>query len=315
MSGPHILVHRPTQYYRRYTEKIDCAHSSLNHVLFSKLIYPQSNLGISDLQCDHIVELQFVAARITPDMCGHFEKSPQDLSSFFAVLNGKKNLVDLPARVNGAKGVLFGGKSFDIGTTRKDAAGVASFFGLITTDAEASAIKINEEMEKIMGKGKGFTNFVKEYMNKVKVDFPTKIQKSLPQLSPASIPPAPGSNDLPVINETDAVIERCKAGKRSFQVWPMVRNLARQVSGKKISPEDCKQTCVVTTPKTSTNKSTAKASTKEAAKPPTSDRNAKPPQAKPATKPPPRSPVKPAAKAPVKKLAPKARRGSITSLD
>ncbi|KAK7033591.1 hypothetical protein VNI00_012828 [Paramarasmius palmivorus] len=229
-------------------------------------------------------------------MCTRFEKSPKDFSSFFDVINSGKNLVDIPKKSMVQRGSCLGGKNLARRPQRR--------MHLIAADAEASAIKINEEMERIMGKGKGFTNFVDDFMKKLKVDFPNKIQRSLPQLSPAGIPPAPGSNGGAIfVDATDATIARCKAGKRS-SVWLAARDLfVRQVTGKKPLPKDCKQ---VTDPKASTNKSTAKASTKEIAKPSNPKPGAKVPPARTETKASPKLPAKPAAKPPAKKPVAKA---------
>nr|GAT48203.1 predicted protein [Mycena chlorophos] len=126
------------------------------------------NFGVTHLECDHIVELQFIAKEITavPGICTHFQSGTQgkdDYKSFLNVINNLPNLLLVDENVNAAKGVLVGGKNLDTGTTQLAALGSVNYLKLLDENAAKNiypgshvATTIDGEMTKIMGAGKGF---------------------------------------------------------------------------------------------------------------------------------------------------------------
>ncbi|KAF9254623.1 hypothetical protein L218DRAFT_1043628 [Marasmius fiardii PR-910] len=104
------------------------------------------------LQCDHIVELQFIASKITPDMCKHFESTTgkKDLANFRAVINTPPNLVLLNDVVNNAKGQCVKSLSVEF-TVERTARGLTSLMTLpvIKSNATTAANKIKEAMDTI----------------------------------------------------------------------------------------------------------------------------------------------------------------------
>lgn len=182
------------------------------------------------LQCDHIVELQFIADQVAtnPDICTHFQSAAgkADLTSFVATINAQPNLEFVEGVVNGAKGQLFSGNTLSA-TTQKAADGVESYLGLLKgAKVNAAAKAVDDKMTAIMTKiGKtGFTGFSTAYNAKVNaVIASAKSQK-------AKLPPAAAAGD-PFVDETASTIAKCK---REVTFWGSARDfVVRAVTGKK----------------------------------------------------------------------------------
>ncbi|KAJ7511399.1 hypothetical protein B0H11DRAFT_1899861 [Mycena galericulata] len=118
----------------------------------------QGNSG--SLQCDHIVELQFIANEI--DKVAAIWKASFD--TFFDTINAVPNLIFVESTVNNAKGIVLGGKSF-VDTTSKAASGVVSYLKLLEANGAKNtnpgthvATTIDTAMTIAVGVGSGFTS-------------------------------------------------------------------------------------------------------------------------------------------------------------
>jgi histone H1/5 len=209
------------------------------------------------LQCDHIVELQFIADQVAtnPDICTHFQSAAgkADLTSFVATINAQPNLEFVEGVVNGAKGQLFSGNTLSA-TTQKAADGVQSYLGLLKgAKVNAAAKAVDDKMTAIMttiGKT-GFTGFAAAYNAKVNaVIASANTQK-------AKLPPAPAAGD-PFVDETASTIAKCK---REVTFWGSARDfVVRAVTGKKPAATAATgAACALPPPKT---KATGAAATK-----------------------------------------------------
>ncbi|KAL0581797.1 hypothetical protein V5O48_000276 [Marasmius crinis-equi] len=239
------------------------------------------NLGLN-VQCDHMVELQFIADKINavPGICTHLQSTAgkADFTDFFDTINNPPNLVFVEASVNGAKGVLFGGKSFATGTDQKAAlsvlqvlgdekTGVASYLGLIKTDAKSAADTIKSKMETIMGAGKGFASTFSSDYTALMDMLSAKATKDAKNLKPAAIPQQGG---ITIVDETQATISRCKRS-----LWIQAHDfVVRQVTG---TTNAAAATCKLPakTPAKTTTETPANTTTKTPAKAPAKAATAK----------------------------------------
>ncbi|KAK1229027.1 hypothetical protein PQX77_007929 [Marasmius sp. AFHP31] len=248
-----------------------------------------SNFGLQ-VQCDHMVELQFIADKINavPGICTKFQSAAgkADFDAFFDTINTSPNLVFVESSVNLAKGILFSGKSFGTQTDQKAASGVSSYLGLIKNDAENAADTIKAKMDSIMGAGNGFSSTFSSDYTSLMTRLATKAATDGKKLKPAAIPQQGG---ITIVDETQATINRCK---RSW--WIEARDfVVRQVTGKK--PAATGAACQL--PAKTPAKTPAKAPAKTPAKAP----------AKTPAKAPAKTPAKAPAKAPAKKTPAKAK--------
>ncbi|KAJ8079885.1 hypothetical protein PM082_016710 [Marasmius tenuissimus] len=123
------------------------------------------------LQCDHLVEAQFVAKAFVDGspMCDHFlngAKGKEDFKAFKDVLNTAKNgnFVFLDTTVNNAKGKFIAGKSFN--GAKKIALGVASYLKKTRSDAGKAAKALKDEMDRIAaGAPEEFESFNASFAN------------------------------------------------------------------------------------------------------------------------------------------------------
>ncbi|ESK89383.1 hypothetical protein Moror_16226 [Moniliophthora roreri MCA 2997] len=245
-----------------------------------------SSLGVSS-QCDHIVELQFIADQINanPAICTKFTTPGNtDFQDFFNTINKSPNLVNVEATVNNAKGVMFSGSNFGTGTTKKAATGLASYLTLIKSDAQSVATTINAKMDSIMGAGQGFSNFASSYVSEIN-SIITKANSQAKNLAAAPVPQQGGG--IQIIDETQSTINRCKREEEVVEVtkpfWRRARDfVVRQVTGKKTPAKACSVTAKPATkaPAKAPPKTAAKPATKAAAKKPATKAAVK----KPATK-------------------------------
>ncbi|KAL0567529.1 hypothetical protein V5O48_014464 [Marasmius crinis-equi] len=127
-------------------------------------ITPAASKGLgSGLECDHLVELQFISDQMVAGsaMCKHFlaeGKNGPDMKNFRSFINkGSDKLVLVNKPVNDAKGKCLLNPTVQLGDG-KIAAGVSSYVEQIKSDAEKAAQKIKEKMDDIAKKGK-FTSF------------------------------------------------------------------------------------------------------------------------------------------------------------
>jgi hypothetical protein len=65
------------------------------------------------------VDLAFVASKVTPEMCDHFEKNPDHLNNFIDDVNDPKNLAWTPSGVNLAKGTVANPATKNLGDKKK----------------------------------------------------------------------------------------------------------------------------------------------------------------------------------------------------
>ncbi|KAK7021378.1 hypothetical protein VNI00_017366 [Paramarasmius palmivorus] len=118
---------------------------------------------------DHKVELQFIARRLTSDMCKDLnQNNNQKMRSFIDFINDQDRLVNVERFVNIAKGGKFRDPptKFGDGTSNKTAFGVAKYLGLIKADARVASKAIDQKMESLLNsKVKGFSNFEKDYIS------------------------------------------------------------------------------------------------------------------------------------------------------
>ncbi|KAJ7056381.1 hypothetical protein C8F01DRAFT_1233945 [Mycena amicta] len=141
----------------------------------------QKKVANDGLQCDHIVELQFVANEINnvPGICAHFQSAAgsADFQTLFTLLNTgtstSGNLILTDGKINNAKGIVIAGKKFQK-TLQKAALGAANYLQLLETNGAkypgaGFATTIDKEMTTIMGAGKGFkAGFPSRYNTLVK---------------------------------------------------------------------------------------------------------------------------------------------------
>ncbi|KAJ7346870.1 hypothetical protein DFH08DRAFT_204451 [Mycena albidolilacea] len=171
------------------------------------------NLG--EVQCDHIVELQFIANQIqkVPGICRHFQSTTgtADFQTFFNTINSQPNLVFVQSTVNHAKGIVFSNRNFK-GTTEKAAAGVVSYLGLLQSngDATRAADTIDAAMTRIMGAGNGFQTFQAHFT--AAVDAAKKTTQR--QVASGILSPAPVPGD-PFVHQTESTNVRCGGSKTS----------------------------------------------------------------------------------------------------
>jgi len=133
-----------------------------------------SNLGVAGVQCDHIVELQFIAGEI-PDnsnACTKFAANPAQYQQFFDTINSGNNLVDIPGTSNNAKGQLFKGNTLS-STTSKAANGLVNYLEAVTANGNTYpgtgvAQTISNALDTAVGAGNGFqAGFQGRYDTKV----------------------------------------------------------------------------------------------------------------------------------------------------
>ncbi|KAL0062344.1 hypothetical protein AAF712_010828 [Marasmius tenuissimus] len=121
------------------------------------------------LQCDHLVEAQFVAKEFVngSPMCNHFlngATGTADFAAFKRVLNTAQggNFVFLDTTVNNAKGKFIAGKSFN--GAKKIALGVASYLTKTRSDAKSAAQALKAEMDRI-ATANNFQSFSANFAN------------------------------------------------------------------------------------------------------------------------------------------------------
>ncbi|KAJ7056256.1 hypothetical protein C8F01DRAFT_1233877 [Mycena amicta] len=155
----------------------------------------QKKVSNDGLQCDHIVELQFVADEIddVPGICAHFQSAAgaADFETLFTLLNTgtstKGNLILTDGKINNAKGIVIAGKNFK-DTIQKAALGVANYLQLLETNGATYpgagfATEIDDKMTTIMGAGNGFkAGFAGRYDTAVSKAI-TSAKKQAPKLS------------------------------------------------------------------------------------------------------------------------------------
>jgi len=230
------------------------------------------------MECDHVVELQFIADEIAknPAICTHFQQNAADLASFVNTINDTPNLALVESVVNNAKGVLFGDKTFQK-TTQKAVNGVASYMTLLKAETSApftgGAQALSDALDTLMSPAKGFTSFQATYNAKVNQVI-ASANAQAPKLSPA---PAPGD---PFIDETASTIAKCKRSP-----WEQVKDLVvRAVTGKKTTTTPAACALPTKAPAKTTAKATkAKTTAKKAAVPKTTAKKGVPKSGVPKT--------------------------------
>ncbi|KAL0573381.1 hypothetical protein V5O48_008578 [Marasmius crinis-equi] len=231
-----------------------------------------------DLQCDHVVEAQFVAKEFKDGspMCNHFltaATGKADFAQFKKVLNTAKggNFVFLDKQVNNAKGKFIAGSNFN--GPKKIALGVASYLTKTRSTAKTAAQALKDEMDGIAKKN-NFQSFSAGFVN----DYDALISKT--------------------INAA-----KSRAAKLPAAAPPSTAGKKRPAPGSPATPPAKKQK---TTTSTAAKKKPATTAKKPAAKKPVAKKPAakKPAAKKPAVK---KAPIKKttAKKAPIKKTAAK----------
>jgi hypothetical protein len=66
------------------------------------------------------VDLAFVASKVTPEMCDHFEKNPKHLTKFINEVNHPNNLAWAPSKVNLVKGTVANPATKNLGGNEDD---------------------------------------------------------------------------------------------------------------------------------------------------------------------------------------------------
>ncbi|KAL0060904.1 hypothetical protein AAF712_012298 [Marasmius tenuissimus] len=198
-------------------EKLDFKDpTNLQSGELDKFPFPNGSRAGTGIQCDHLVELQFIKEQMTDKMCDHFLKSPKDMTAFRSFLNtSPDNLVLLNAKVNDAKGKCFN-PSVKLGNEQA-ALGVVDYVERIKSDAKIFAGKIKDEMDRIAKAG-GFlqssfqSTFAEDYVKKLdnvistyvsgdEISFPLNLDK----LNPA--------NELNLANKLNPTNELNPANK------------------------------------------------------------------------------------------------------
>jgi len=219
------------------------------------------------LQCDHIVELQFIADEINKNqaICTHFTSAAgkADFDAFFKTINNQPNLEFVEGTVNNAKGKLFSGNTL-ASTTQKAASGVESYMTLLKASKVAAAAQaVDNKMTTIMtgAGGTGFTGFVAAYNAKV-TSVIAEAKKQKTKLAPAAV----GNDPFKIIDESASIAAKCK---REVTFWGSARDFVmRAVTGKKPAATAATgAACALPPPKTkATGAATAKPATAAATK-------------------------------------------------
>ncbi|ESK87213.1 hypothetical protein Moror_5833 [Moniliophthora roreri MCA 2997] len=157
-----------------------------------------------DTQCDHIVELQYIASKMDKEICDVFLANNAKFKQFFNFINDTPRLVNVEGAVNNAKGVLFSttasGRPKKFKKTTKKAAlcfrnGLASYLQLVKNDAKDIANDIDAEMNRLVSgtSSSGFSNFESDYTAKLSSIITDAKQQAL-TLSNAPVTFAPPSS-------------------------------------------------------------------------------------------------------------------------
>ncbi|KAK7047716.1 hypothetical protein VNI00_006487 [Paramarasmius palmivorus] len=192
-------------------------------------------------QCDHIVELQYIASKFTPAICTELNKNGQkNMTSFVKFINDQPRLVNVVSTVNNAKGVKFKSPPGKFRKTSKKAAfGAASYLGLIRSDAQAIANDIDKKMNDFLrGSGvAGFKDFEKDYTKKLD-DAVTACKKEAPSLDDLNTKAAKKSAAAAkkAQKKTAAASTPATKPKPKTKVIPPVAGKKRPASGGKASP-------------------------------------------------------------------------------
>ncbi|KAK7045878.1 hypothetical protein VNI00_007307 [Paramarasmius palmivorus] len=122
------------------------------------------------VQCDHLVELQFIANKINAKAatCNELQKpsNRRKLQGFIDFINDPNGLAFVDGDVNNAKGKFIKSLSTKVKPGRaRD--GVASYLNLVKKDASIVAGQINKALNALVGEDNGMTNFQKAYNQKV----------------------------------------------------------------------------------------------------------------------------------------------------
>lgn len=199
-----------------------------------KVIGAQSSVG--SLECDHVVELQFIAASI-PDngaACQHFLQNKNDFQTFFDEINSSDNLVFVEDEVNTAKLSVFSG-TFNANTFKttnsKAASGVVSYLELLKTGQFFNvATTISSKLDSIVGG----TDLMGGFQTKVNNQVAEGIRLTKQQLSSLAPRPAPNNGIQFVTPNTPNNPPKGCTRKRS--TWEGVKGLiVRAVTGKTTS--------------------------------------------------------------------------------
>ncbi|KAF9260927.1 hypothetical protein L218DRAFT_1079004 [Marasmius fiardii PR-910] len=155
------------------------------------------------LQCDHLVELQFISQQMTADMCKHFltAAGKKDMTRFRSFINKSPNLVLVDSKVNDAKGKCFNPavKLSD----GKSALGVVSYVGAIQSEATSVAGKIKAEMDSIAQAAK-FTSFKSSFASDYSSTLNGVISTAKKNAARLSGPTAPATGKRPAGSTTPA---------------------------------------------------------------------------------------------------------------
>ncbi|KAK1223604.1 hypothetical protein PQX77_013533 [Marasmius sp. AFHP31] len=152
---------RASQLKKCSDEKLDFKDpTNLKSGVLDKFPFPNKSRRGTGVDCDHVVELQFIKGQMTGKMCDHFS-SPQgkkDMTKFRSFINNSgPNLILVNKKVNDAKGKYVGNPTVDL-TNQQIALGVVDYVTRIKSDATIIAGQIKDEMDKI-AKSAGFASF------------------------------------------------------------------------------------------------------------------------------------------------------------